>query len=112
MKNDISVLRVCACLPPLTTFFFSFKLAYILQAHGSGLGTGLDQGLFQGTDTLSGDMIDAGFAWKLKEDVALDFLRAIQILAPGRILPAFQVGGIFFLTHYFAACIISAKFLC
>ncbi|KAF8931765.1 hypothetical protein BGZ58_007417 [Dissophora ornata] len=78
------------------------SLAYILQAHGSGPGAGLGQGLFQGTDTLSGDTLDVGFAWRLKEDMALDFLRAIQILAPGRILPAFQSETGHTLLHYAA----------
>ncbi|KAF9984914.1 SPT3 Dosage dependent suppressor of Ty-induced promoter mutations-like protein, partial [Modicella reniformis] len=66
------------------------SLAFILNAHGSGLG-GLDQGLVHGgTDTLSGDTLDMGFAWGAKEDIVLDFLQAIQTLAPGRVLPAFQ----------------------
>lgn len=71
---------------------FVIQLAYILNAHGSGLGAGLGQGLVHGgTDTLSGDTLDMGLAWGSKEEIALDFLRAIQTLAPGRVLPAFQV---------------------
>lgn len=67
------------------------SLAYILNAHGTGLGAGLGQDLLHGgTDTLSGDTLDMGLAWAAKEDLALDFLRAIQTLSPGRVLPAFQ----------------------
>ncbi|KAG0324493.1 hypothetical protein BGZ99_001741 [Dissophora globulifera] len=67
------------------------SLAYVLGAHGNGLVAGLGQGQMQGSsDTLSGDTLDMGLAWGLNEDILLDFLKAIQLLAPGRVLPAFQ----------------------
>ncbi|KAF8972421.1 hypothetical protein BGZ46_010081 [Entomortierella lignicola] len=66
------------------------SLAYILNAHGSGLGLGFGQGFASGTDSLSGTTVDVGLSWSAKEDVVLDFLKAIQTLAPGRVIPSFQ----------------------
>ncbi|KAF9113161.1 hypothetical protein BGX27_002066 [Mortierella sp. AM989] len=66
------------------------SLAYILNAHSSGFGAGFGQGVANGSDSLSGTTVDVGLVWSAKEDVAIDFLRTIQILAPGRVLPAFQ----------------------
>ncbi|KAG0366698.1 hypothetical protein BGZ54_005019 [Gamsiella multidivaricata] len=67
------------------------SLAYILNAHGPGLNAELNHGMVQGnTDTLSGDTLDLGLAWGAKEDIAIEFLRVIQALAPGRVLPAFK----------------------
>ncbi|KAF9151809.1 hypothetical protein BG015_006191 [Linnemannia schmuckeri] len=65
-------------------------LAYILNAHGAGAGIGL--GLLDDATTFVGNDFDVGFAWSTsaKEDMALEFLRTIQILAPGRILPSFK----------------------
>ncbi|KAF8942504.1 hypothetical protein BGZ47_006413 [Haplosporangium gracile] len=65
-------------------------LAYILNAHGAGAGIGL--GLLDDATTFVGNDFDVGFAWgaSAKEDMALEFLRTIQILAPGRILPSFR----------------------
>ncbi|KAF9907371.1 hypothetical protein EC991_011020 [Linnemannia zychae] len=65
-------------------------LAYILNAHGAGAGIGL--GLLDDATTFVGNDFDVGFAWNAsaKEDMALEFLRTIQILAPGRILPSFR----------------------
>ncbi|KAF9276607.1 hypothetical protein BGZ88_001624 [Linnemannia elongata] len=65
-------------------------LAYILNAHGAGAGIGL--GLLDDATTFVGNDFDVGFAWSAssKEDLALEFLRTIQILAPGRILPSFR----------------------
>ncbi|KAF9911848.1 SPT3 Dosage dependent suppressor of Ty-induced promoter mutations-like protein, partial [Lobosporangium transversale] len=64
------------------------SLSYILNAHGTGMGAGL--GLAYGSESFSGNNADIGLAWAAKEDVVLDFLRVIQTLAPGRILPAFK----------------------
>ncbi|KAG0012916.1 SPT3 Dosage dependent suppressor of Ty-induced promoter mutations-like protein [Entomortierella chlamydospora] len=66
------------------------SLAYILNAHGSGFGGGFGQELISGTDSLSGTTVNGGLAWSAKEAVVLDFLKAIQTLAPGRVLPSFQ----------------------
>ncbi|KAF9344884.1 hypothetical protein BGX26_003794 [Mortierella sp. AD094] len=66
------------------------SLAYILNAHGSGLGAGFGQGFISGTDSLSGTTVDVGLAWSAKEAIVLDFLKDIQTLAPGRVLPSFQ----------------------
>ncbi|KAG0280652.1 SPT3 Dosage dependent suppressor of Ty-induced promoter mutations-like protein [Linnemannia exigua] len=65
-------------------------LAYILNAHGAGAGIGL--GVLDDATTFVGNDFDVGFAWgtSAKEDMALEFLRTIQILAPGRILPSFR----------------------
>ncbi|KAG0213315.1 hypothetical protein BGX33_002974 [Mortierella sp. NVP41] len=65
-------------------------LAYILNAHGAGAGIGL--GLLDDATTFVGNDFDVGFAWgaSAKEDMALEFLRTIQLLAPGRILPSFR----------------------
>ncbi|KAI8605065.1 hypothetical protein EDD21DRAFT_350354 [Dissophora ornata] len=64
------------------------SLSYLLNAHGVGDSIGL---LDDGT-TFVGNDFDVGFDFSLsaKEDMALDFLRAIQTLAPGRILPSFR----------------------
>ncbi|KAG0023580.1 SPT3 Dosage dependent suppressor of Ty-induced promoter mutations-like protein [Podila clonocystis] len=63
------------------------SLAFILNAHlpnGGGLG------LLDDATTFVGNDFDVGFSYAGKEDMALDFLRTIQILAPGRILPSFR----------------------
>ncbi|KAG0291830.1 SPT3 Dosage dependent suppressor of Ty-induced promoter mutations-like protein [Linnemannia gamsii] len=65
-------------------------LAYMLNSHGAGSGIGL--GLLDDATTFVGNDFDVGFAWSTsaKEDMALEFLRTIQTLAPGRILPSFR----------------------
>ncbi|KAK3825284.1 MAG: hypothetical protein J3Q66DRAFT_327393, partial [Benniella sp.] len=83
------------------------SLAFILNAHGSGLGAGLGQGVHGGTDTLSGDTLDMGLAWASQQEIALDFLRAIQTLAPGRVLPAFQSETGHTLLHFAAQASLS-----
>ncbi|KAF9148097.1 hypothetical protein BG015_010208 [Linnemannia schmuckeri] len=66
------------------------SLAFILRAHR--LGAGLDPlqgwGVDQWTGS-TGSSLDLGISWTAKEDLVLDFLRVIQVLAPGRTLPAF-----------------------
>ncbi|KAF9113727.1 SPT3 Dosage dependent suppressor of Ty-induced promoter mutations-like protein [Mortierella sp. AM989] len=66
------------------------SLAYLLNAQGAGSGGGL--GLLDDATTLVGNDFDVGFSFatSVKEDMALDFLKAIQSLAPGRILPSFR----------------------
>ncbi|KAF9180967.1 SPT3 Dosage dependent suppressor of Ty-induced promoter mutations-like protein [Haplosporangium sp. Z 767] len=66
------------------------SLAFILSAHGAG--AGLSLGLLDDATTFIGSDFDVGQAWSMsgKEDMALEFLRTIQLLAPGRILPSFK----------------------
>ncbi|KAF9986578.1 hypothetical protein BGZ75_001613 [Mortierella antarctica] len=66
------------------------SLSFILNAHGSAASLGLGQGLLDGTTAIGGSSEDMGYTWSAKEDLVLDFLRVIQILSPGRILPAFK----------------------
>ncbi|KAF8982044.1 SPT3 Dosage dependent suppressor of Ty-induced promoter mutations-like protein [Entomortierella lignicola] len=66
------------------------SLAYLLNGHGSGSDIGL--GLLDDTTTIVGNDFDVGFSFttSVKENMVLDFLQAIQSLAPGRILPSFR----------------------
>ncbi|KAG0197605.1 SPT3 Dosage dependent suppressor of Ty-induced promoter mutations-like protein [Mortierella sp. GBA30] len=66
------------------------SLAFMLNAHGSASGIGL--GLLDDATTFASNEFDVGLAWSLtgKEDMALEFLRTIQVLAPGRMLPSFR----------------------
>ncbi|KAI1316591.1 SPT3 Dosage dependent suppressor of Ty-induced promoter mutations-like protein [Mortierella claussenii] len=66
------------------------SLAYLLGAHGNGAGIGLS--LLDDNTTFAGNDFDIGFAFALsaKEEMVLDFLRTIQVLAPGRVLPSFR----------------------
>ncbi|KAG9322052.1 hypothetical protein KVV02_006667 [Mortierella alpina] len=66
------------------------SLAFILNAHGSAAGIGL--GLLDDATTFSGNDFDVGLSWSLTvmEDIVLEFLRTIQVLAPGRVLPSFK----------------------
>ncbi|KAF9963027.1 hypothetical protein BGZ70_007720 [Mortierella alpina] len=66
------------------------SLSFILNAHGSAASMGLGQGLLDGSTAIGGSTVDMGYAWSAKEDLVLDFLRVIQIVSPGRILPAFK----------------------
>ncbi|KAF9276085.1 hypothetical protein BGZ68_010270 [Mortierella alpina] len=66
------------------------SLSFILNAHGSVASIGLGPGLLDGTTATGGSSVDLGYSWSAKEDMVLDFLRVIQILSPGRILPAFK----------------------
>ncbi|KAK3804578.1 MAG: hypothetical protein JOS17DRAFT_769522 [Linnemannia elongata] len=66
------------------------SLAFILRAHRSGAGLDPLQGwgVDQWTGS-TGSSLDLGISWTAKEELVLDFLRVIQVLAPGRTLPAF-----------------------
>ncbi|KAF9905667.1 hypothetical protein EC991_001498 [Linnemannia zychae] len=66
------------------------SLAFILRAHRSGVGLDPLQGwgIDQWTGS-TGSSLDLGLSWTAKEDLVLDFLQVIQVLAPGRTLPAF-----------------------
>ncbi|KAF9968258.1 hypothetical protein BGZ70_005447 [Mortierella alpina] len=66
------------------------SLAFILNAHGSAAGIGL--GLLDDATTFVGNDFDVGQSWSLSamEDMVLEFLRTIQVLAPGRVLPSFK----------------------
>ncbi|CAO3563618.1 unnamed protein product [Mortierella alpina] len=66
------------------------SLAFILNAHGSAAGIGL--GLLDDATTFAGNDFDVGLSWSLSaiEDMTLEFLRTIQVLAPGRVLPSFK----------------------
>ncbi|KAF9121759.1 hypothetical protein BGW39_010281 [Mortierella sp. 14UC] len=66
------------------------SLAFILRAHRSGAGLDPLQGwgVDQWTGS-TGSSLDLGLSWTAKEDLVLDFLQVIQVLAPGRTLPAF-----------------------
>ncbi|KAG0282262.1 hypothetical protein BGZ96_000651 [Linnemannia gamsii] len=66
------------------------SLAFILRAHRSGAGLDPIQGwgVDQWTGS-TGSSLDLGISWTAKEDLVLDFLQVIQVLAPGRTLPAF-----------------------
>ncbi|KAF9920702.1 hypothetical protein FBU30_009379 [Linnemannia zychae] len=69
---------------------FDDSLAFILRAHHTGVG--LDPLAGWGADQWTGSTgssLDLGTTWAAKEDLVLDFLHVIQVLAPGRILPAF-----------------------
>ncbi|KAK3845832.1 MAG: hypothetical protein J3R72DRAFT_435692 [Linnemannia gamsii] len=66
------------------------SLAFILRAHRSGAGLDPLQGW--GADQWTGSTgssLDLGMSCVAKEDLVLDFLHVIQVLAPGRTLPAF-----------------------
>ncbi|KAG0357832.1 hypothetical protein BGZ54_000173, partial [Gamsiella multidivaricata] len=78
------------------------SLAFLLNGHGAGAGINL--GLLDDGTALVGNDIDVGFAFSLsaKEDMALDFLRTIQSLAPGRILPSFRNDSGHTLLHFAA----------
>ncbi|KAG0254754.1 SPT3 Dosage dependent suppressor of Ty-induced promoter mutations-like protein [Mortierella polycephala] len=66
------------------------SLAFILGAHGAG--AGLSLGLLDDATSFISSDFDVGLAWSIsgKEDMALEFLKIIQLLAPGRILPSFK----------------------
>ncbi|KAF9953269.1 SPT3 Dosage dependent suppressor of Ty-induced promoter mutations-like protein [Mortierella alpina] len=66
------------------------SLAFILNSHGSAAGIGL--GLLDDASTFAGNDFDVGLSWSLTamEDMVLEFLRTIQVLAPGRVLPSFK----------------------
>ncbi|KAF9574646.1 SPT3 Dosage dependent suppressor of Ty-induced promoter mutations-like protein [Mortierella alpina] len=66
------------------------SLAYILNAHGSATGIGL--GLLDDATTFVGNDFDVGLSWSITalEDMVLEFLKTIQVIAPGRILPSFK----------------------
>ncbi|KAG0340917.1 SPT3 Dosage dependent suppressor of Ty-induced promoter mutations-like protein [Podila humilis] len=64
------------------------SLAFILNGHLPNDGVGL--GLLDDATTFVGNDFDVGFSYAAKEDMALDFLKTIQILAPGRMLPSFK----------------------
>lgn len=66
------------------------SLAFILNAHGSAAGIGL--GLLDDATTFASNDFDVGQSWSLSamEDMMLEFLRTIQVLAPGRVLPSFK----------------------
>lgn len=77
-----------------------------MRAHRSG--AGLDPlhgwGVDQWTGS-TGSSLDLGISWTAKEDLVLDFLRVIQVLAPGRTLPAFMVTLVFLSTLFTAVCL-------
>ncbi|KAG0206561.1 hypothetical protein BGX28_002040 [Mortierella sp. GBA30] len=80
------------------------SLAFILNAHGSAGNLGLSQGWTDGATAIGSSSLDMGYAWCAKEDLALDFLRVIQILAPGRVLPAFKSESGHTLLHMAVQC--------
>ncbi|KAG0274427.1 hypothetical protein BGZ95_009800 [Linnemannia exigua] len=66
------------------------SLAFILRAHRSGVGLDPLQGWSADQWTGStGSSLDIGLSCAAKEDLVLEFLQVIQVLAPGRTLPAF-----------------------
>jgi hypothetical protein len=75
-------------------FFWPLQLAFVLSSHGTGTGVGL--GLLGDGQTFPSSDFDPSFSWSLagKEEMALDFMRTIQTLAPGRILPSFKVTNV------------------
>ncbi|KAF9108613.1 hypothetical protein BGX29_009268, partial [Mortierella sp. GBA35] len=64
------------------------SLAFIMRAHRTGLDPLQGWGVDQCTGS-TGSSLDLGTSWAAKEELALDFLRVIQFLAPGRALHAF-----------------------
>lgn len=64
-------------------------MSFLINSHGAGgLGLGL---LDDGATLVGGDFNVGSYSMSAKEDMVLDFLRTIQTLAPGRILPSFRV---------------------
>ncbi|KAF9580143.1 SPT3 Dosage dependent suppressor of Ty-induced promoter mutations-like protein, partial [Lunasporangiospora selenospora] len=73
------------------------SLSYVLGAHGSN--ATLNFGILDDTSALLGNDLDLGLAWAAKQDIVLDFLKTIQTLAPGRVLPSFRSGSGHTLLH-------------
>ncbi|KAG0260960.1 hypothetical protein BG011_001466 [Mortierella polycephala] len=80
------------------------SLAFILNGHGSIGRSGLGQGLMGDLLTDTGFILDQGIVYAATEDVVLDFLKVIQILAPGRLLPSFKSESGHTLLHMAVQC--------